>query len=382
MGLAEGRAALAPRTTAQLARFQGGMGPHLAACAELSERVAQLAFSHPLLFFGLAVGWGPLAKRCAAIELVVDGHPLADVCAAAGLPFLFRRLPAEACGAALPWVQWSTEAGSHLAPHMPKAADEAAAWLRAISLAHFWGDEDFAIWVASHPALCRPKPTLGPAALTSLALLAWFSRRPELAGAPPPAWRWSSTIGPGSAMRRLAAWLEQLQLISDVGIDGVGDSWLAPASWMVHQIVPLTTPVALVAEGRAMKNCVARYGGHLSRGRCRLFSLRKRGKRVATLEVAYSSDTGTLQIVQLKGPGNRKATTAARKIADRWLTEQAERPSWRPMAERGDGNFDTVISAYRTAFEVDGKSRSIPSLSQLALGLRELEHQLDVRSKQ
>ncbi len=116
-------------------------------------------------------------------------------------------------------------------------------------------------------------------------------------------------------------------------------------------------------------------------GRCRLFSLRKRGKRVATLEVGYSSDTGALKIAQLKGPGNRKATTAGRKIADQWLTAQAERPNWRPMAVRGDGNFDTDIAAYRTVFEVEGKPRSIPSLSLLAFGLQELEHHLDTGSK-
>lgn len=379
MGLAESGTKGALQTKTQLALFQGGVGPQLEACAALSERVAQLAFSHPLLFFGLATGWGPLAQRCAAIELAVEGRPLADVCDAMGLPFLLRRLPAESCREALPWVQWSADSGRQLAPHMPEVPDQAASWLRAISLSHYWCDEAFAIWTAAQPALFRGKPALGRRALFPLALFAWFSQRPELAASPPRAWRWSPTLGFETTLQRLAAWLELLQLISDIGLEGLSDSWLPPASVEPYHFEPLTTPVALVAEGSGMKNCVVRYGARMARGSCRLFSLRRHGERIATIEVGYSRATGKLEIAQIKGYGNRSCTRATIEMAHRWLAEQ-DAPSQLPRAvERGAGKIDALLAAYRVDTGPGSQWTPSLSLSSLVAGLQELEQCVGVR---
>ncbi|MEP2103071.1 MAG: PcfJ domain-containing protein [Parasphingorhabdus sp.] len=58
---------------------------------------------------------------------------------------------------------------------------------------------------------------------------------------------------------------------------------------------------ALVIEGKAMKHCVASFYRDIERGRCNIYSARKDGKRVATVE--YMS-IPTIRPVQMKGPCN------------------------------------------------------------------------------
>lgn len=96
-----------------------------------------------------------------------------------------------------------------------------------------------------------------------------------------------------------------------------------------YDFVALRTPLDLWAEGHALHHCVGSYGDDLVKGMCRLISLRKDGKRVATAEfrmhmpsnyhpVIETADTlpkkdrGGWRLRQFKGLQNCEPPTVAR----------------------------------------------------------------------
>lgn len=72
---------------------------------------------------------------------------------------------------------------------------------------------------------------------------------------------------------------------------------------------------ALIIEGRAMHHCVSSYYPDVVSGRCRIYSIRKDGKRLATAEfLAFPA----ARAVQVKGPCNINPGEAVRHAADRF----------------------------------------------------------------
>lgn len=96
---------------------------------------------------------------------------------------------------------------------------------------------------------------------------------------------------------------------------------LASGSW---SFVELCTGQELFQEGQAMAHCVAGYATACAAGRSAIVSMRCKGERRVTVEVAPP----TRQIVQAKGPCNRPATGEEEAVMRRWL----ESVVWRPAA--------------------------------------------------
>src|SRR5262245_19090549 len=101
----------------RLSRERSASGPHGA----ISQRVADLASTFPLLFSMLPWKCGPLTRRQEVIRLAELGNSLADVAEAYGLPLCLRRIPTEACRSPPLWIAWSTPVGQLLADHIPKS---------------------------------------------------------------------------------------------------------------------------------------------------------------------------------------------------------------------------------------------------------------------
>lgn len=72
---------------------------------------------------------------------------------------------------------------------------------------------------------------------------------------------------------------------------------------------------ALVVEGKAMHHCVASYHRDIQSGRARIYSIRKDGKRIATVEFTRRHGT-TWQPVQIKGVCNARPAGDVVKAAD------------------------------------------------------------------
>jgi hypothetical protein len=89
----------------------------------------------------------------------------------------------------------------------------------------------------------------------------------------------------------------------------------------VYRIVELLDSEDLFEEGRAMRHCVATYGGSCASGRTSIWSLRKsiesgRVVRQVTIEVSNKART----IVQVRGRSNRLPTAGELAILESWGT--------------------------------------------------------------
>src|SRR5262245_29074605 len=104
-----------------LSRFPAPFRDRVGSCAAISHNLGQLAHTFPLLLHALATEYGPRDARLAAIHLIEQGRPLAEVAAALGLPVCLRSLPPEACSARLAWTRYSADFNRLIANHVPSS---------------------------------------------------------------------------------------------------------------------------------------------------------------------------------------------------------------------------------------------------------------------
>lgn len=70
------------------------------------------------------------------------------------------------------------------------------------------------------------------------------------------------------------------------------------------EVIALRSAAALFSEGRAMRHCVSSYTSNVINGHCRIYSVRKDGKRIATVELSRQAEGGRWHSPQIKGPCN------------------------------------------------------------------------------
>jgi PcfJ-like protein len=93
----------------------------------------------------------------------------------------------------------------------------------------------------------------------------------------------------------------------------------------VWTITELLTSQSLVIEGRALRHCVAIYGGRCARRQTAIWSMQVENKtgrrRLLTIEV----DLPKRMIWQARGKSNRMPQPAEREVMDRWAAQQGLR---------------------------------------------------------
>lgn len=171
-------------------------------------------------------------------------------------------------------------------------------------------------------------------------LVQWMIRQPDLTlEVVPPIVEWArvraaaeprfSMVGRtvASAMRghrellaqraadRVAARLQKLVFPSSGLCDGRWETSVGrhQGTWTAEEIVEGRH---LVAEGRAMRHCVAAYAEEIQDGSCSIWSLRCDGIRAVTVEVE-----GDRSIAQVRGRYNRDPTRDELKVLRRWARE-------------------------------------------------------------
>jgi PcfJ-like protein len=148
--------------------------------------------------------------------------------------------------------------------------------------------------------------------------------------------------------------------------DGVlTDPWLQQGEAMGLTFSPLIECNEILAEAHAMQNCADQYADRLARDKCRLFSVRRRGQRVATLEIgSHVRETGMLTVTQLKARQNMPAAIEVWQAAHSWLSQQPQLRRTPPMSlpERPFDNalWQSMIIPYRDA------QRGAPWLPEIA----------------
>lgn len=333
----------------QVRRFPEGVRERLTTCIALSEHVAQLAHTHPLLLFALADAYGPLPARREVVRRAVAGRPLADVAAPLDLPTCLRRLPPEACSSQLPYFRWSAAANRSLAPLVPRDAAAAKTWLRHITFAAHAGNEAFAIWVAKQRCLYETA-NVRPSALRPLALHSWHCL--DRKGDADPLLTepgWAPSLGLFTAIDRARSWLRRLKLLLELGPTGITDSWVPEGKACGFVFQPLLTPQDLIAEAHVMQNCVDTYGADMARNACRLFRVARKGRSVATLELRHDLSERTLTVTQLKAHANRECPLAVWHAAWSWLKPHVEHDK-PPRPNRHRPELAKLLDRYASRF--------------------------------
>lgn len=312
-------------------RFEAPARREVRRLVRSSPRMAELALVFPGALHALAIRRGPPCLRQAAAGLVLEGAPLRSVARALDLPLWLRRLPPEAFRGELGVVPGGEAFTRRIANRLPISARQSAFWLSAISFAAKACHEDFALWLAEQPVFADESD---PGKLFAvLAAYAWFSgaaltRAHGLIVVP-----WRSEIAFDTALCAAKSWLNRMRLVLQLGEGAITDPWLAPGAAAGYAFVPLTEQRALLDEAHAMQNCADQYAERLSRDRCRLFSVRRAGIRVATLEIGpHARETGVLAITQLKSRHNMPATVEVWQAAHAWLATQAGLKRLPPMS--------------------------------------------------
>lgn len=312
------------RNDGRLERFPEPMRTRARALAARDPRLADLAGSFPALLAALAV---PRARFDAApvIARVIDGAPLSALAKAADVPLWTRGLGPEAFDGPLPALPNSAEFSRRIANHFPRARKWAPKWLSLVADAAQCADDEVALWFAREIAdgVKNPKRRrYGKPRKQSwrhIFLWAWHSRRPSTIGHAFLDTVWSPGIGLKNAKAAATDWRSGLDLHLYLGERRIADRWLTLRQKNGYQFVPLCTPQEILSEARAMKNCLRGYGASIAEGWSRVWSVRKNGERLATIELLASEESRLPHISQIRVANDKDTTDEIRTIVRRWF---------------------------------------------------------------
>jgi hypothetical protein len=309
------------RPDAHRLTFPAPYRAEIAAFAAGRRNVEDLAASFPALLFALATGYATSEQRSDALEAILAGKKLKAAAEKLGLPLWLRRLPPAAFTGPLPILPDDPEFALAAVPALPRQPEAVLPWLDFISLADRLAGRDVSLWFARHGRLVPPATSTTEA----LWMLAWafYAKRPDTLAGRIQRLAWTARTGPRSAREEAANWRKRIEGLLALGT-GFPNTWFADGTAMGYAFVALKGPEDLFAECASMRNCLDLYALRLGHMRSRLFSVRSRGKPIATLELGLRNDeVGVPFIVQLRGIGNRRASPAVWQAVHAWMGSQS-----------------------------------------------------------
>ncbi len=304
----------------ELDRFRPEIRPAVIALASRHVRLAELSVSFPALLIALAwprAGFDPRLE----IAHVIAGMPLPLLAARAKLPLWLRRMKPEALIAPLPQLPDSPFIRHRIGNRFPHHHKHAPAWFDMLSLAGHWVHDEFALWCAQECAKRVSRRFLCEKHL--LCLWAWHSGQPGTPGHAQIAVPWTPAMQLRAAHDAALRWREAVDLELHLGGRLLDDLWYAPAVVDGYSFVPLRHAAEIREEAEAMGNCLQTYGENVAHGASRIWSLRKDGARVATMEIVRAGRNPLPVIEQLLLARNQDAPMALWLTAHKWLAGQA-----------------------------------------------------------
>ncbi len=301
----------------QLRRFRPEVNRAVRALAARDSRLADLTVSFPALAVALALP-RPRVSSGAAIAAAIAGWPLNELAHMAGLPLWTRRLQPEYFSGPVPQLPKSADFYRRIANHLPKDRD-AAEWLAAVSFAARWGSEPYAVWMARVFTPVRSRRRRNHFRHQVLALWAFYSAHPGTFAHSLIDRAWTPAIGQRAALDAAYTWWDAVDLHVHLGDALIGDPWLVPAEVDGFRFEPLLSAGEILQEARLMKNCLRTYGPDLSQNHGRLWSIRREGRRIATMLIRQPWQAKLLNIYELLGPRNRPVSAEVWWASQQWL---------------------------------------------------------------
>ena len=305
-------------------RFHEPYRDAVRALSRTSPALADLAVTFPGLLFALASGYGSQGARDRCLAAVRTGIALKQVAEILDVPFWLRRLPAEAFTGPLATLPDSGDFSRRIVNHVPSESWKAAGWLDRVLLVRELADDDLALWMAWRS---KAVPRFRDAnRLILLCAWAWFSSQPDTFGASLIRHPFDAALGLRKALDEAETWKKRVELAIALG-DGIRDTWYSVGSARGFDFVPLSKLDDFLTEARLMDNCLDQFGSQVQQRNTRIFSIRKRGRPVADLEIApHEEDPSMPRVEQLRGPGNRRAAQGVWQAVFTWLSQQPSRP--------------------------------------------------------
>ena len=361
--------------TARLARFAPPYRDLIAGLTSAAPQADDLTETFPALLFALVTGYGTPTRRERAFRLVLDGGSLKDAAAALGVPLWLRRLPPEAFAVRLPELPKDPAFAVRIANHVPDAVEGAREWLEEVALAAELADGSFALWTARQAHLV-PASRRGLLFLL-IAAWQWYGNHPGTTGHRLIDQAWSAKMGLRRARDEMNNWRRRAELACLIG-EGIESSWLEAGHAGGYDFVPLMTLDDFLEESRVMHNCLDQYADRLATGMVRIFSIRRKGKPVADVEVGpMSREQRRPHVVQLKAARNRRVPATVRAATEEWFDgqslsrlplrpgpvrsqteEQARYEFWAPFLEALPAHQRSQITAQVLAGAGHGMSRN------------------------
>lgn len=289
-----------------------------------SQRAIDLANVFPGAAYAIAAGCASDEDIEKAKRLTVDGAPLRDVARVLGLPLWLRKLPPEAFRGVPGELPSSEMFSRRIANQLPVPTQESAFWLASVAFAARACDEYFALWLARQSIFVDQHRD--PERLFAvLAAYAWFSGADRTRGHSLIVTPWRPEMAFDTAVCAAKSWLNRVRLTLQLREGAVTDCWLKPGEVNGLSFQPLLSATEILAESRAMQNCADQYSDRVARDKCRLFSVRRRGVRVATIEIGpHAREPNMLSLNQLKARHNLPANVEVWQAAHAWLATQAD----------------------------------------------------------
>ncbi len=289
-------------------------------------RVEALALAHaymnditeafPAAMHAIAGGYPTPRKAAEGENLARAGAPLRFIAAALDLPMWLRNLPPEAFSGPIPRLPKTDEFALRIANFRPAKVTEAKRWLNFVAFSYDACDEEFALWAAQRmPDLHQD---VAAQDLAGLALLAWYSARPQHEASTFIRKIWNSQVDPADAVTNAQIWLERLEF----PLYGAPYAALPKEGSEIDgfEFVPLLTAHEMLTEAEEMRNCLATYAETTASGHHQIWSMRRAGERVACLHVHFESDTsGVPMLRQIAGRCNFPVPADVLRTAYRWL---------------------------------------------------------------
>jgi hypothetical protein len=284
--------------------------------------------------------------------MVLAGAQLKDVARVLELPVWLRRLPPEAFRAPIPPLPTSELFARRVVNQLPSSPGDNPLWLDSVSFTSEACNEYFALWLAGQPLFSDSGEARRLFAV--LSAYAWYSGADGTKAQSLIVVAWRPEMAFDTALCAAKSWLNRMRLVLQLRTGVITDTWFAPGEANGHAFVPLVEQSEILAESHAMQNCADQYADRLARDKCRLFSIRRKGLRVATLEIGpHPRETGVLAITQLKARHNMPAASEVWQAAHAWLATQREIRRQPPLVvpERTLDNeaWESLMLPYRLA---------------------------------
>ncbi|MEO0809811.1 MAG: PcfJ domain-containing protein [Pseudomonadota bacterium] len=326
----------------QIKRFAKSYQRRLRKLVKTSSRLGDLLYSFPAVAFAIVSGLGDHNRRGEAVRLVKDGANLRKVAAALQLPYWTRHLPPEAFTVDLAHLPDGPDYNRRIVNLIPEDPNAAAMWLSWLQAAYAGCDDDFALWLASqkiYAARWQANPAATP--VLPLATFAWFSSHGNGSARHLIQEPWHHKMGLGNAITNMVNWFDRVLLDLTRADTRRGPGRYSKRRKMnQYSLVPLVTARDLYEEGEKMNHCVATYTSAVAQGHCKIFSVQRYGRRIATLEIRWSHGQCAQPIInQLLGHSNAAVDSDVYLAVGDWLKQNQGMVST-PNAARFSQNLD------------------------------------------